>query len=337
MTRFLGIILILTILQTLSIAESPIVIAHRGASGYVPEHTLEAKTLAHAMQADFIEQDIVLTKDAIPVVLHDVHLDTVSNVATKFPRRSREDGRYYAIDFTLDELKQLQLTERLDRKTGKQVYPNRFSRNRGSFQIATLSEELELIQELNRTRDFQAGIYPEIKQPAWHRQEGYDVSRVVLPILQKFGYLSKKDPCWLQCFEFDEVRRLREELDWQGKLVWLVGSYPKNDRRNQEPDLQTDAGMQEVSKLIDGIGPSISLIVTGKSPTDRQCSSLTRRAHDCGLHVHPYTLRIDDLPASVSSADDLMDVLFNQAEVDGLFSDFPDVTRQWVHANRQSR
>jgi glycerophosphoryl diester phosphodiesterase len=337
MTRILSIILVLMFFQSLSNAESPIVIAHRGASGYVPEHTLEAKSLAHAMQADFIEQDIVLTKDAVPVVLHDVHIDTVSNVVSKFPRRSREDGRYYAIDFTLDELKQLQLTERLDQKTGKQVYPNRFSRNRGSFQIATLSEELELIQELNRTRGFQAGIYPEIKQPAWHRKEGYDVSQIVLPILRKFGYLSKKDPCWLQCFEFDEVRRLREELDWQGKLVWLVGSYPKGDRPHKEPDLQTDAGMEEISKLVDGIGPSISLIVTGKSPTDRQCSTLASRAHDRGLQVHPYTMRVDDLPVSVSSPDDLMEVLFNQAKVDGLFSDFPDVTRKWVDAHRQSR
>src|SRR5262245_10445554 len=80
-----------------------IVIAHRGASGYLPEHTLEAAAMAHAMGADFIEQDVVLTKDDQAIVLHDIHLETVTNVAKTFPQRARPDGRYYAIDFTLSE------------------------------------------------------------------------------------------------------------------------------------------------------------------------------------------------------------------------------------------
>jgi glycerophosphoryl diester phosphodiesterase len=321
-------------MQSISKAEPPIVIAHRGASGYVPEHTLEAKTLAHAMHADFIEQDIVLSKDSVPVVLHDIHIDTISNVATRFPGRNREDGRYYAIDFTLDELKSLQVTERLDPKTGRQVYPKRFTRNQCAFQIATLVEELQLIQGLNRTRGFQAGIYPELKQPAWHRQEGYELSQIVLPILHEFGYSSKSDACWLQCFEFDEIRRLRDENRWSGKLVWLFGSYPKKTNTTGDPDIQSEAGMREMIKLVDGIGPSISLIITGESPLDRRCTNLVQRAHANGLQVHPYTMRIDDLPSTVSSPNDLMEVLFNQAKVDGLFSDFPDVTRQWIDANR---
>ena len=84
--------------------EAPLVIAHRGASGYLPEHTLAAKACAHALGADYLEQDLVLTKDDVPVVLHDIYLDTVSNVATKFPNRQRADGRYYALDLTLAEL-----------------------------------------------------------------------------------------------------------------------------------------------------------------------------------------------------------------------------------------
>ncbi|MES2506782.1 MAG: glycerophosphodiester phosphodiesterase family protein, partial [Verrucomicrobiota bacterium] len=89
---------------------SPLVIAHRGASGYLPEHTLEAKAMAHAQGAASIEQDVVLTKDDVPVVLHDIHVDTISDVATRFPGRQREDGRFYALDFTLAELKQLKAT-----------------------------------------------------------------------------------------------------------------------------------------------------------------------------------------------------------------------------------
>ena len=85
-----------------------IVIAHRGASGYLPEHTLEAKAMAHAHGAHYIEQDLVLTKDEVPVVLHDIHIDTVTDVVEKFPTRKRDDGRYYALDFTLAELKTLQ-------------------------------------------------------------------------------------------------------------------------------------------------------------------------------------------------------------------------------------
>ncbi|MEW6710741.1 MAG: glycerophosphodiester phosphodiesterase family protein, partial [Candidatus Riflebacteria bacterium] len=94
-------------------ALKPINIAHRGASGYLPEHTLPAKALAHGMGADYIEQDLVLTKDGHPIVVHDIHLDTVTDVATRFPERKRDDGRFYAIDFTLAEIKTLKVTERI--------------------------------------------------------------------------------------------------------------------------------------------------------------------------------------------------------------------------------
>ena len=104
----------------------PIVIAHRGACGYAPEHTVVAKGLSYAMGADFIEQDIVLTSDDQPIVLHDVHLDRVTDVAQLFPERARADGRYYAIDFLLEEIRQLKVHERVDWSTDKVVYPNRF-------------------------------------------------------------------------------------------------------------------------------------------------------------------------------------------------------------------
>jgi len=90
----------------------PIVIAHRGASGYLPEHSLESKAMAHAMGADFLEQDVVLTSDGVPIVLHDIHLDSTTDVARLFPGRAREDGRYYALDFNLQEIKALSLHER---------------------------------------------------------------------------------------------------------------------------------------------------------------------------------------------------------------------------------
>ena len=93
-----------------ALATDKIVIAHRGASGYLPEHTLAAKAMAHGMDVDYIEQDVVLTKDGVPVVLHDHYLDTVTDVAKQYPDRKRSDGRYYAIDFTLQEIKSLVLS-----------------------------------------------------------------------------------------------------------------------------------------------------------------------------------------------------------------------------------
>src|SRR5947207_6618226 len=135
-----------------AMAESPkIIIAHRGASGYLPEHTLAAVAVAHTMGADYLEQDVVLSKDSVPVVLHDIHLDTVTDVARRFPGRKRRDGRFYAIDFTLAELKQLRVTERFNHQTGEPVFKERFPQCQASFEIPTLEEELQLIQGLNQT------------------------------------------------------------------------------------------------------------------------------------------------------------------------------------------
>jgi len=175
-----------------------IIIAHRGASGYLPEHTLPGKALAHAMGADYLEQDLVLSKDGIPVVLHDIVIDTVTDVAKRFPERKRADGRYYALDFTVADLKQLRVTERFDYRTGKPVFPARFPQWQGTFQIPTFEEELQFIQGLNRTTGRDVGIYPEIKSPAWHREQGQDVSRIILSVLERYGYRTKADKIFLQ-------------------------------------------------------------------------------------------------------------------------------------------
>lgn len=293
----------------------PIVIAHRGASGYLPEHTLEAKAMAHAQGADLIEQDIVLTKDDVPVIMHDIYLDTISDVATKFPDRKRANGRYYALDFTLAEIKQLNASERFSDKTGKQVYPNRFPKGVSSFAIPTLEEELQLIQGLNQSTGRVAGIYPEIKQPKWHRSEGHDISAIVLPILRRYGYATKNDLCYVQCFEFEEVKRLRNELGWKGQLIYLMGSFKKGEKVTTEKP-----SMEQIVQVADGIGPAISADIAEQ----------TKHAHAAGLKVHPYTLRVDDLPKWAKSTDEVLHLLFDEAKVDGLFSDFPDVAVQWL-------
>ena len=298
-----------------AIAGEKIIIAHRGASGYLPEHTLEAAALAHAMGADYIEPDVVLSKDGIPVVLHDIHLDTVTNIARVFPDRKRADGRYYALDFTLKELKQLEVTERFSPKTGKAIYPSRFPIGQSSFQIPTLEEEIQLVQGLNKSTRKNVGIYPEIKAPSWHKKQGFDSSKAILEVLYKYEYRTKNDKCFLQCFEFDEVKRLRTELKWQGKLIQLMG---END------SLLEPMGLREVARFADGIGPPLQVIISGNSREAMKITDFVKTAHAASLKVHPYTIRLDTLPKYVSSAQELFKLYLVDANVDGIFTDFPD-------------
>jgi glycerophosphoryl diester phosphodiesterase len=306
----------------------PIVIAHRGASGYLPEHTLAAKALAYGMGADFIEQDVVLTKDDVPVVLHDIHLDTVSNVAEVFPDRAWKDGRFYAIEFTVAEIKQLRATERIDRRTGRAVYENRFPVYQSSFQIPTLAEEIELIQGLNKSTGRDVGIYPEIKNPDWHRKQNKDISKIVLETLQRYGYTNKTDRVYLQCFDAEETRRIREVLKSNLKLVQLISA---SENENSGQSELTDQMLENIAQYADGVGPAIEMIVTGRdSGGEINYTQLVEKAHRAKLVVHPYTLRSDALPDYVQSYDQWLNIVIEGAKCDGVFTDFPDTTKQYL-------
>lgn len=318
-------LLSIMLLHSVSWAD-PVVIAHRGASGYLPEHTLEAVTLAHSQNADFIEQDVVLSKDNIPVVLHDIHLDTVTNVARLFPERKRADNRFYAIDFTLAELKTLTVHERKNLK-GQQVYPNRYT-GVGQFQIATLREEIELITQLNRQTHKQIGFYPEIKSPAWHRKQGKDISKIVLGLLREFNLDHFEANIYVQCFDFTELKRIRQQLGAKLKLVQLLA---ENDWKESDSDysfLKSAAGLKAIADVAQGVGPWIPQLVTF-GPSEVQYLSLVQLAHQNGLSVHPYTHRVDSLPDGVSSSQ-LLDSLLIQLRVDGIFSDFPDQAKKHI-------
>lgn len=319
-------------------AESkPFVVAHRGASGYLPEHTLAAKAYAHALGADYIEQDLVLTKDDVPVVLHDIHLDTTTDVAARFPGRARADGRFYALDFTLAEIKQLRVRERFSAKTGAPVYAQRYPSGPApaEFLVATLEEELQLIAGLNRATGRFVGIYPELKQPKWHREQGRDLAKAVLPILARHGYATKQDACFLQCFELAEVKRLRAELGWRGRLIMLIGGGAKGEDGTDFAALCTPAGLADLAKFADGIGPAIGRIVTwpaaGAAP---KFTALVGQAHAAKLAVHPYTVRRDELPRNCASVEALHAALFREAKVDGVFTDFTDITLAWLRAGK---
>lgn len=314
--------------------QNKLVIAHRGASGHLPEHTLPAKAMAYAQGSHFIEQDLVMSKDDHVVVLHDHHLDTVTNVRDVFPGRGRADGRYYVIDFTLAELRQLAVSERFKLSDGVKtaVFEQRFPLEKSSFQIATFAEEIELILGLNQSTGRTVGIYPEIKSPAFHRGEGKDISVAVLSVLKTYGYDEQQDSVFLQCFDAAELQRIHNELlpamNMNVALVQLLGTGPEF-RASLTP-----AGMKMVASYAGGIGPSMQLIVAPGSVAGKlQITNLVELAHDLGLFVHPYTFRRDLLPDYAADYGELLEIFLNDIGVDGVFTDFPDLTVEYIESN----
>lgn len=314
-----------------------LVIAHRGASGYLPEHTLAAKAMAYAQGADYIEQDLVMTRDDELVVLHDHYLDTVTDVAQVFPGRSRDDGRYYAIDFTLEEIRRLTVVERFELIDGVAVpvFPDRFPLGKSSFRVNTFAEEIELVQGLNVSTGKSVGIYPEIKSPAFHRKQGKDISAAVLKVLQQYGYDSKDDRAFLQCFDAAELRRIHDELlpqhDMDLRLVQLL------DTSDEYREMLSEEGMRELAEYVDGIGPSILLIIAPDSmASEVKATKLVEYAHAAGLQVHPYTFRRerDQMPPFASDYDDFLRIFTDLVDVDGVFTDFPDLTVRFLESRQ---
>lgn len=316
-----------------------IVVAHRGASGYLPEHTLEAKALAYAMGADYLEQDVVMTRDDALIVMHDITLDRTTDVASRYAGRARDDGRYYAIDFTLAEIRALKVNEgvRSNGNERRAIYPGRFPVDASSFRINTLAEEIEMIQGLNRSMGRDVGIYPEIKSPEFHRAEGKDLSTAVIDTLKHYGYTSKQHKVFVQTFSFAELKILHDEvLPAAGislNLVQLVGD-------GEEYQWMFNAeGMQTVAQYADGFGPDKGLVIDADSTPDNiVISDLVRLAHLNGMQVHPYTFRLDEgqVPHYAESFEELLDLFYFDAEIDGAFTDFPDRAVNFLRSRSRS-
>ncbi|MBT5187755.1 MAG: glycerophosphodiester phosphodiesterase [Kordiimonadaceae bacterium] len=322
--------------QSMAQSNEKLIIAHRGASGYLPEHTLPAKAMAYEMGADYIEQDVVMTKDDKLVVLHDHYLDRVTDVQEKFANRKREDGRYYAIDFTLAEIKSMKVSERYrfnDAGEKIAVFPGRYPLNGSDFSVPTLEEEIELIQGLNKSTGRDVGIYTEVKSAAFHLSEGKDLSKAVLMVFKKYGYLTKQDKAYYQTFEIEDLIRVHNELlpelNIDIKLIQLMGG----DEYYKE--MITQAGIKKLATYADGIGPSLGMITASDDGGETyQLTDLVKNAHAAGMDVHPYTFRKEKFatPKFVDSFEELLDLFLNKIGVDGVFTDFPDLAVQFRDA-----
>lgn len=345
-----GLVLMGATFSTTANADDKVVIAHRGASGYLPEHTLPAKAMAFAQGADYLEQDLVMTKDDQLVVLHDHYLDRVTDVADRFPDRARKDGRYYAIDFTLAEIKSLKFSEGFTVENGKKVqtFPGRFPMGKSDFRVHTFEEEIEFIQGLNRSTGKNIGLYPEIKAPWFHHQEGKDIATRVLEVLKKYGYTKKTDKIYLQCFDVNELKRIRNELEPKMgvdlKLVQLIAYTKWNETEEQQPDgkwvnysydwMLEPGAMEKIAQYADGIGPDYHMLIADSSTNGHIIiNGMVKEAHEHQLEVHPFTVRADQLPPYAKDVNELYDALYRQADVDGLFTDFPDKAISYLHSH----
>lgn len=315
-------------------ASRPIVIAHRGACGYLPEHTLAAKAVAHAMEADFIEQDIVLTRDGVPIVLHDIVLDSTTDVAQKFSGRARKDGRFYAMDFLLAEIQQLAVHERKSAATGyrEAAFPQRFPAGNALFTVPTLAQEIDLIEGLNKSRGRNTGFYIELKSPNKHLQHQLDPITAVLEVLEDKGLANQPDRVYLQCFDNKALLRLKNEFRSPLPRIQLIGENSWGEDSDLDYDfLRTPDGLDEIATYAQGIGPWLSHIYLGRDDQNSPLiDNLVGRAQERGLLVHPYTFRDDSLPAGIASAEELLQLFIHALGVDGLFADFPDTAVQFL-------
>ncbi|HKP63297.1 MAG TPA: glycerophosphodiester phosphodiesterase [Polyangiales bacterium] len=297
----------------------PSVIGHRGASGHRPEHTLASYKLAIELGADFIEPDLVSTRDGVLVARHENEISGTTDVADRpeFAARKTEktiDGvklsGWFTEDFTLTELKTLRARERLP-----ELRPNN-TRYDGQFPIPTFDEIIRLAQVESRVRRRPIGLYPETKHPSYHASIGLPLEAALVRALHVHGYRGASAAVFIQSFETANLEQLKTMT--RLPLVLLVDTDAAH--------LVTHASLRELARFVDGVGVNKNLIVprdkSGKllSPT-----SLVADAHAAGLQVHPWTFRSENnfLPADFQGDPTAEYHLFFDQGVDAVFSDFP--------------
>jgi len=263
---------------------------------------LAVVAMAHAQGADYLEVDLVMSKDGTLVVLHDLTLEATTNVDEVFPDRHRGNGRWYAVDFTVQELEQLSVHERTDRD-GAMVWPGRFPLGLGTFRVATFAAFVDLVHGLNVSTGRDVGLYVELKHPEQHAALGLPMEAAVLRELERYPAAKVV----LQSFSLDALRTLRFELGTEYPLVYLLST----------PAQATEAALDRLVGWVDGIGPSKALVEANPG--------LVQWARARGLLVHAWTFRDDVVPPRYPSFEQEVAAFVLTYGVDGLFTDHPDV------------
>jgi len=318
-----AIALLLLLTDLPAVHSEPLIIAHRGASGHRPEHTLEGYRLGAEMGADFIEPDLVSTKDGVLIARHENEIGGTTDVEAKFPARRTTktiDGQsiagWFTEDFTLEEIKTLRAKERL---------PFRSHAYDGQFAIPTFDEIIELAQRLGRELNRPIGVYPETKHPMYFRNIGLPLEDKLIASLAKHGWNRKDAPVFIQSFEPDSLRNLRGKT--AVRLIQLTSDAAMVD----------GAGLKTIAGYADGIGPEKRLVVPiGADGSVGAPTDLVQRAHAAGLLVHIWTIRIDKefLPAGYGGHPEAEFEQFRDLGVDALFTDFPDVAAKVLRKQR---
>ncbi len=317
----------------------PIVIGHRGACGYRPEHTLASYELAIEQGADFIEPDLVSTKDRVLIARHENDITETTDVAERPEFANRKatktiDGQattgWFAEDFTLAEIKTLRAKERLSFRD--QSY-------NGRFQIPTFQEVIDLAKRKSTEKRRVIGIYPETKHPTYHDSVGLSLEEPLVEILKRNGYTTQDSAVFIQSFEVANLKQLNAMTEV--RLVQLIDGDLKDgqvvelkpydfvtsgDARTYA-DLRTPQGLAEVARYADGIGPWKRLIIsTDATDKLRAPTTFIRDAHAAGLIVHTWTFRNEDryLASDYNKNPELEYEQFFKLGIDGVFSDFPD-------------
>lgn len=309
----------------------PLVIGHRGASGYLPEHTLAAYQKAIDLGADFIEPDVVVTQDGQLIARHEPNITNTTDVADRpeFANRKKtvnvdgvDETGWFASDFSLAEIKTLR---------AKQPAAERSQAFNGAYEIPTLKEVLELAKTQSSQKGRVIGVYPETKHPSYHVAAGLKIEDRLLTLLNSYGYTQKSSPIIVQSFEVSNLKYLRSKTNLRlvqlidaddvkaDGSISLVAPYDKpydfalsNDARTFA-DMLTPAGLKEIKTYADGIGPWKPYILPSKqvdANKDGQADDLNmdgkiderdrvlmpatdvvKNAHAAGLIVHAYTFR----------------------------------------------
>jgi glycerophosphoryl diester phosphodiesterase len=319
------------------------IVGHRGASGYRPEHTLASYELAARMGADYVEPDLVITKDGVLVARHEPEIGGTTDVAShpEFANRKTTkslDGvqvtGWFTEDFTLRELKTLRATERIpDIRQRNTIY-------NGKYQVPTFQEVIDLVKRLSRELHREIGIYPETKHPTYFRKQGLPLEPRLVDTLNRNGLNRSNAKVFVQSFEVGNLIQLHKVL--RVPLVQLTGAtgapfdfVDSGDPRTYA-DITSAKGLKDVAKYAKGLGPDKGQII----PRDAAGfllapTTLVRDAHRVGLKVHPYTFRAENtfLPADFRSSavpaayGDLFSeiAVFKATGIDGLFTDNTDI------------